>query len=236
MAEILTINPSNRPKRRTGKRRTAAQKAATRKLVALNRRQKGAGRKRKSNPISRRRVRYPVAARPRKKRRMSNPSVRGILRTTVQPAVIGATGALVLDMAWGTLPIPENLKQGYLRHVVKGAGAIGLGMLAGVVTTRSNAEQLARGAMTVVVHGAMRETAQRFMPQVPLDGLAFYNAGYPAGVGEYVNGMSEYVSDGGSPNPYLAADTLTKPFAGPSLAETARVDCLESEHNMGSWY
>lgn len=149
---------------------------------------------------------------------------------------MGASGALALDIAWGYLPIPITLKTGMLRHVAKGVGAIALGYLANMVTTRSNAEQMTRGAMTVVIHGAMKEITQQFLPNVPLDGMGYYSAGMPAGVGAYVNGMGAYIASEGAPDPYLAADTLTKPFAGPSAATIARTSCVESEDNMGCYY
>jgi hypothetical protein len=147
---------------------------------------------------------------------------------------MGAGGALVLDVAWGYLPIPLTLKTGVLRHVAKGAGALALGYLANMVTTKSTADQMVRGAMTVVVHGAMREAAQQFMPNVPLDGLGYYSAGMPAGVGAYVDGMGAYV--GGDINPYLAADTLNQSFKGPSAANMAQSTCIENESNMSGYY
>ena len=239
MAEVLMINPKRRTRRKT--RRTAAQKAATRKLVARNRGRKRVTRRRRKNPSTRNAFgvpRYGTRRRnPVRRARRRNParrSARGIVNTTLMPAVKGAAGALALDVAWGYLPIPMTLKTGYMRHVVKGVGALGLGYLANFVTSRSDADQMARGAMTVVVHGAMREAAQQFMPTVPLDGIGYYSAGMP--VGAYVEGMGEYVGTGGATDPYLAADTLAKPFAGPSAATMARTSCLENESNMGGWY
>lgn len=234
MAELLKINPA---RRKTRKRRTAAQKAATRKLVAANRR-RGGSRKRRRNPTPSNA--HGVARYKRRSlARRRNPTVRGVMRSTVHPAIMGATGALVLDIAWGSLPIPMTLKTGYMRHAVKAGGALGLGMLAGMVTTRANAEQLARGAMTVVAHGAMRELAQQFMPQVPLDGMSYYSAGLPVGVDgmdAYVNGMGAYVSSEGATDPYLAADTLAKPFAGPSAAAMATQTCIENEKSLNGYF
>ncbi len=157
----------------------------------------------------------------------------------VQPAFMGAAGALSLDIAWGFLPIPLNLKTGMMRHVVKGIGALGLGYLVNMVATRKTADEMTKGAMTVVLHGAMREAAQQFMPNVPLDGLGYYSAGAPAGVAAYVNGLGAYVGSEGAPSPYLAADTLNKPFEGPSAAQMAHAKaqgCLENENNMAACY
>jgi hypothetical protein len=158
----------------------------------------------------------------------------GILNTTVIPAAVAGAGALSLDVLWSFMPLPENLKTGPLRHVVKGAGAIGLGWLAGMVVNKKTAAQLTTGALTVVTYNAMKEMVARFMPGVP---LGYYSAGMPAGtMGEYVSsgGMGEYVSTGDATDPYLAK-MLTTPFAGPSAADMAyqqgAMSAMESENN-----
>ncbi len=54
---------------------------------------------------------------------------------------------------------------------------------------------------------------------------------------EYTTGgLGAYTSGGSSASPYLAADTLAKPFQGPSAATVAAETCLESEGNMGCYY
>ena len=68
--------------------------------------------------------------------------------------------------------------------------------------------------------------------------MGYYSAGMP--VGAYVDGLppgvGAYVDTGGAEDPYLAADTLAKPFAGPSAASMASHTCIENESNMGAWY
>ena len=140
----------------------------------------------------------------------------------VQPAFTSASGALALDLIWGFLPIPANLQMGPLRYLAKGAGAIGMGMLASQVVKKSTAEQMATGALTVIIHDAMREVTQNMLPAVP---LGYYSAGQP--VGEYVNGlggMGEYMP--GNTNTYLDP-SLSTPFAGPSSVEEAERRAME---------
>lgn len=247
MAELMLVNP-----RKRRKARSPAQKRATARLVSRNR-------KRRKNPAPRRAVarrsvsavkrRSParrVVAAARKRRYRRNPSGRGIVNTALIPAAVAATGALSLDVLWNFLPLPEALKTGPLRHVAKGAGAIGLGWLAGKVVNKKVAGQLATGALTVVTYNAMREMMARFMPNV---NMGYYSAGMNAGVGAYVdNGLGAYVNGVGAyiggpvTSPYLAADTLSEPFAGPSAAQVDYAKgvqvgaSLESEQNMGQYF
>ena len=159
------------------KKRSAAQRAATRKLVAMNKSKKSVHKvkrksKRKSNPVrglTSHRV-HSVAR--RHKRRRHNPIVSklglgGIADLGIKSA-IAAGGALTLDLAFGYLPIPDSIKQGPMRHVVKGVGAIALGMLAGMVISKDKANSLATGAMTVVMYNAAREALTNVAPQIML--------------------------------------------------------------------
>jgi len=77
-------------------------------------------------------------------------------------------------------------------HVTKALGALGLGVLASMVTKKDTANQLATGALTVVLHGAMKDGIETFAPGINLgeyvgmDGLAEYVAEMD-GVGQYVD-------------------------------------------------
>jgi hypothetical protein len=254
MAELMLVNP--RKRRKSRKPRSAAQRAATRKLVARNKRRRNPAPARRraasrTSVVKRRRTpaRSVVARKRRYKRNPNGRGMAGIVNTTLIPAAVAATGALSLDVLWNFLPLPVALKTGPLRHIAKGAGAIGLGWLAGMVVNKKTAGQLATGALTVVTYNAMREMMARFMPAV---NMGYYSAGMPAGemgayvgMGEYVgngnNGMGAYIGGGGT-SPYLAADTLSEPFAGPSAAQVDYAKgvkvgaALETEQNMGSYY
>jgi len=194
-------------------RRTPAQKAATRKLVAFNKRNRkkvGTGRKRKAYTS----VRTTTASRPKRRkvarstakaassagrvlRRRRNPiKSKTLMSKTVMPAVTAASGALALDVAWAYLPIPANIKAGPLRHVAKGLGAVGLGMLAGTVLSKKKADEMATGALTVVLHQAARDLIAQNVPAIKMDGMGYYNAGCPAGGPE---NMGLYVADQPAP-------------------------------------
>lgn len=204
--------------RKTRKRRTPAQKAATRKLVAMNKR-RGKPAKRRSparaaTPAKRRR-RNPIAApakrrraysasAPAVRRRRRNPiKARGIMNTMITPAITAAGGALALDIAWAYAPIPENLKVGNLKHVAKAAGAVGMAMLAGQVVKQKTAEAMGVGALTVVFHDALKEIINTNMPALKMDGMGYYNAGQPAGTLDYSTGnndMAYYAAPGNNNN------------------------------------
>lgn len=190
------------------KRRSAAQKAATRKLVALNKRRSGptkrrapaparkVARRRRRNPIvsvtPRRRRRAATSVAPMRRRRRNPIRAKGMMDSIVIPALTASAGALALDVAWAYAPIPLNLKVGNLKHVSKAAGAIGLSWLASQVVSKKTAEAMGVGALTVVFHDALREMAAKTMPALKMDGMGYYNAGYPAGTLEDPNGMGYY--------------------------------------------
>ncbi|MES9855934.1 MAG: hypothetical protein ABW166_04930 [Sedimenticola sp.] len=167
-------------------------------------------------------------------RRRRNPvTASGIVGNQLMPAATNAMGALALDIVWSYLPVPMNIKTGAFKHIAKGIGAIAIGSLAGNFINKRTARAMSQGALTVVMHDAMREVTQQMLPNVP---LSYYSPGMPAGVGEYTQGLGAYTSGGSTASPYLAADTLAKPFYGPSAATVATEACLESEGNMGCYY
>ena len=201
--EILLVNP----RRRRG-RRTAAQKRATRKMIAANRRprrRRPARRRnpigpyaRKANPRRRRRRNLTIettaqrAASRNPRRRRRNPrarfNVQQMVNQLVIPAATAGGGAVLLDVLWGFVPLPPEVKTGPMRHVAKGLGAIVLGQLVGMVGTKRMGDTMALGALTVTFHAAFREMTAQFMPQIP---LGYYSPGPVAGhdpqLGYYVS-------------------------------------------------
>jgi hypothetical protein len=117
----------------------------------------------------------------------------------VMPAAIAGMGALSLDVAMGFMPLPENLKSGPLRHVVKGFGAVLLGMAVGMVTNKRTGDTMALGALTVTAYNAFRELAGTFAPGLT---LGYYsagaNAGYDPQLGYYVSSPNMITSGGES--------------------------------------
>lgn len=160
MSEVLFVNPR---RRRRKARKSAPRKRAKRRrnpgfsLPAVNPRR----RKRRASG-RRRRVSF---------RRRRNPALRlsvGGIQGQVMGAVPGAVGALALDVVMGYLPLPANLKGGMLSYVVKGAAAVGLGMLASKVVKPATAAKMTEGALTVMLHGVLKTMTSRFAPQIAM--------------------------------------------------------------------
>lgn len=214
MPEIMLVNPRKRTKKgkkmATKKRRTAAQKRATKRLVAFNKARRSPT-KRKSPkrkaPAKRRKTISKAApskrlrARRRKntkrgyfpnpKKRTRKSMVANIVDKQLKPAAIQATGALMLDIGYGYLGgyIPDMLNSGMTKYATKGAIAIGLGVIANMYMKSNTANLLATGAMTMTMHEAMKEAMANFAPQVP---LGFYSAA-PV----YQNDMGMFSPDDG---------------------------------------
>jgi len=179
MAEVLMINPKKR--RKTTKKR--------KKTMAVSKH-----RSRRKTTVARKRRRNPSA---RKSRGLA-----GIVNNTLIPSATAAGGALALDVAWGMLPIPENLKTGPIRHVAKAAGAVGIGMLAGMFAKASTANLIATGAMTVVMHGAGKEMLSKIAPNLTLgdydddyEALSYAGAGWEQEGELDADTMGEYMGE-----------------------------------------
>lgn len=221
----------------TRKRRTAAQKRATAKLVAYNRSRKRAAKRapakrRRRNPIAApaaRRRRTPVRAARRRRnpiarRRRRNPIARRgminrIINNAVMPAVSATGGALLLDVAWAYLPIPATVKTGAFKHVAKALGAVVLSEMAGMVVSKKTAESMGVGALTVVMHSAGKEAMGRFFPTVKMDGIGYMS---PAMI---TNDMGYYAGPGRLPA--AAGNAATMGYYPPTVVSGS----LETESN-----
>ncbi|MEE9119413.1 MAG: hypothetical protein V3U02_12580 [Calditrichia bacterium] len=188
MGQLLLVNPKKRGRRKTRRKNPVARVA---------------------NPRSKKsRRRNPIAANPRRRRtyrRRRNPitKIGNLVQDSLIPSVTAAGGALALDIIMGFLPLPDVVKIGPMRHLVKGAGAIGMGMIAGMVSTPKTAQLVTTGALTVTMYGAGKELVGRFLPQLALgayenesdilDGLGYYGAGYSPmdSLGAYENDIND---------------------------------------------
>lgn len=171
MAQLALINPARRKKSKA-KRKSS----------------------RRRNPVSPSNAVRAMAANPKRKKRFSrrrrNPAARagigGMIQKNVIPAVTAAGGALGLDILWGMLPLPEQVKAGPMRHVAKAAGAIALGFVAQNIVKRETAQLMTLGMLTTITHSALREMTTRFAPQLALgmvnDELAAYDDMYMSAV------------------------------------------------------
>ncbi len=182
----LIVSRNTASKRKT--RRSPAQKAASRsnikKAQAATRR---GGRRRTS---SKRRPAKRCSYRRRSNPRL--PTLKGIFDNQVMPAMVGGGGAVLNDLLVNLVPIPENFKAGYLRHVSKAVGAIAIGYVGAMFLPRNTANQLGAGAMTVVGYNVVRDVAARFAPQLPL--------GEYLPMGEYLDPALGYYGAGLDPS------------------------------------
>lgn len=210
MEQLLLVNPR---KRRGKKRRTAAQRAATARMLAANRARKGRKSYRRnpapalsSNP--RRRRRSPVSMKHIMRRRRRNPiGAMGGVANLLMTAAKGAVGATAVDLAVKYVPIPDAWKAGRMGYVVKGAAALALGTF-GRRFFGSMAKDMAVGSLTVTLHTLVKDMAAG--AGFPLAGMGYTGPGYVvnqpmalprAGMAEYVDsnfdsvgsGMGEYI-------------------------------------------
>ena len=193
-------------------KRSPAQQRATRKMIAANRaRRKAAAAPRR--PAARPAPKKRSVARSTKKRRTSarrgpggwpitstaaasragraqryrspNP-IRGIVSNTQMASVVGGAGAQALDVAVAVLPLPPAMKTGPMAPLVKAAGAVGLGMLAGKMLGRRVGEQVAAGGLPVTAYNVARQLLVKASGgKIP--GLSEYVSMYPDGMAEYVD-------------------------------------------------
>jgi len=201
MSEILLVNPTKKHKRR---RASAAQLAALKrgrairashlkhkgvtsmKKNATKRRKRRAvsstlkSVKHKGRPASRSAfhaagyARNPTRKRSRKYQR--NPAFRpmGFVKETLMPSLIGAGGALGLELAMAYLPIPITLKTGPFKPLVRIAGAVGIGFLASMAMGKRAGGAVGAGALTVVLYDEIKQVLKKQMPTLPLTGLGDY--------------------------------------------------------------
>lgn len=204
MPEIALVNPR---RRRRHRRRRAAVRAAR----PVRRRRRTRARRRRPVVTALRRHSLYLTNPRRRRRYRRNPAVRGFdiqrfASQTLMPSAVGAAGALGVDLLLGFLPLPPALKAGPMRPVVRLAGAIGVGMLAGMIASRQTAEQVTAGAVTVVLYDTMKGLLTQMMPQLPLgqydtpEAMGYVSPAVQVGedaVSAYLSeGVSAYVPEG----------------------------------------
>jgi hypothetical protein len=218
MEQILLINPRKRKPKMARKARSAAQKAATRRMLAANKSRRSNPRKRRAAPrratarpavhhARRRRNPIHLFSAPRRARRRRNPISTSGIKGLLMPAVFGAAGAVLVDAAMNYLPLPDTFKTGTIGMVTKAGAALLLGTM-GRKVFGSKATDMAVGSLTVQTYALMRQ----FLP-ASITGLGYVSAGMVtspnnvaigspapsagvAGMGMYVGGSSrlgEYV-------------------------------------------
>lgn len=209
-AELMVINPIRRKKRRTlsAKQRKyfgpKRRKSRTRRTVA------------RRNPVSvasfgspvrksrRRRYGRRVASKARSyyRRRAGGRGFGGFFTSTIIPAAVGGAGALLLDMAWGKLPIPDALKSGPFAPLARIGLAVGVGYGVGMVAGKKYGNEAMAGALIVTAYDLIKNVV---VPSIPVAAVApasvgYYSAAKGAGMGMYVNnrnndGLGLYLPD-----------------------------------------
>lgn len=166
MDEVLLINPA--PRKRKA-RRTAAQRAATRKMIAANRARKNPARRRRKNPAAvaanpapRRRRRNPISLGRVRSRRRRNPSMMsGGYMGPLKDAMVQGAGAVAMDVVHAQLArfLPASFQPV--------PGSVGIGDAARAVLTlvigralrgptRGLSMKAAAGSLTVQAHGLIK--------------------------------------------------------------------------------
>lgn len=199
MSLALIVNPNTRGKKKrlvrvkakapaARKKPAAAAKPATAKAtpakpvrartVAANKEGKTMAKKKTARAVAKpatRRVKRSPARRTTAKTYRRNPlparsRAKGLVHESLKPALIGALGALAIDVVVAKLPLPESLKVGVIRYPVRAAGAIGLAMLAEKMGMRHDmAVSLARGGLTVVGYDAIKSVMRNQFPALSLE-------------------------------------------------------------------
>lgn len=188
---LMLINPSKRPSKRK-KPRTAAQKAATKRMLAARSRKSPAATKTKRRSASR----AMTAIKSRVKSRRRNP-IGGGIASLFMPAAKGALGAVAVNTLESQLVsrfLPVALQGDMGKTAVRLGLAVALGTLGGKVIGNANARQAAEGAMVVTLHDVIVTTINRMLP-----------AG--AGIAAYAPNAIESNSGMGAYAPFAGAES-----------------------------
>ena len=201
MSVLMLVNPKSR------KRRSPAQKAATRKLVAFNkRRQRGSisvPRKRGRSVTRTRTVKKSVTRRRNPIRRSRGGMANRIIKTATNGA-FGSLGAITGSVVGNYLPLPANLKIGNMGMVVNALIGIATGYTVSNFMDRKIGEEMAQGAVTVALHSTMKNMLSGMMPGLALsdDLLGYEDYNGLLGHDDYNDDLSAYVEGGNMLNAY----------------------------------
>lgn len=143
MSQLLLVNP---------KKRRKASKSKTRTVIRY--------RTRKSSKKRIRRRRNPIGGR----------GMTGLLIRSAQNGAIGSIGAIAGTLVGNMIPLPVNFKEGNMGLIIDAIIGISTGALVGNFTNRKFGEHMAQGAVTVALHGTMKNMIQTAMPQLNLSG------------------------------------------------------------------
>ena len=210
MSEILLINPRKRGTTRKRNSKGRFVKTAARRAPAKRRTRRRNPTALAANPI-RRRTRARSVARKVTRRRRNPIRSRGVV-AQLMPAVKGAAGAVMTDLAYRFLPTPGPLAmlKGPLAPVTRIGVAFGVSKLASMVIGKKNAGEMLSGALTVISYGLLNEHVLSRLPIV--------------GVGEYVSGVG-----------YNDAAMSFDPNSGGVLPDPGMMDYEGEQVGMGEF-
>lgn len=213
MSVLAVVSNPRRRRRKSRKARTGRRHRRAARIHRRKRRHAFAvnPRKRRRSRRGARRSRKGFARRVRGHFGGGGSGIMGMAKHTLKIGAYAAVGALALDAVWSYLPLPAAVRGGYARHFAKAAGAVGLGVLAEKVLGRETGKLFALGAMTVVIHSALREVVAQFAPNVQLssyedvEALSYLSPGMLQGVGDQYHGygVGEFTTMGGRGDPMV---------------------------------
>lgn len=210
MAALWTIAANPRRKaRKSRKHRTAAQRAATARMLAANRARRGGSAKRRTRRSPARARTVVVHANPRRAARRASPrrsarrssarasmasfgnSLVGYLKT----GAAGAGGALVVDAGYGflasMLPVSMQSKTdattggiNYMYYAGKGALATAVGAFGPKIMPARIAHAMAAGSFVVMMYEIIRPMVAQALPTV---NLGWFNPAPTQSLGAYAN-------------------------------------------------
>jgi hypothetical protein len=188
---LMLINPKHRPK----KRRSAAQRAATAKLVARNRgRKTNPSRRRKAHHVAHavvRRRRNPIGlsrVHHKRRARRRNPIALGGIGELLMTGLKGAGGAIAVNAVTSFLPATMIVNGSITLYATRAALAIALGTF-GKKHLGGTARAMAEGALTVNIMDMIKNyMGTTIVPGMTL-GTASSGTVYPRSyMGEFLSG------------------------------------------------
>lgn len=202
MNEILLVNPRRRRRKTTRRKKTVVRRRRRNAFTNPRRRRRTVARRRRRNP-----------------QRLTAAKIQSQVMTAAQ----GALGALGLDIALAYIPLPPQMQGPFIGPVIKGLGAIGLGVVANMAGVRAEtANRMAEGALTVQIHGIGKQMLGQFAPQIALsayvdNGMGYYGSGWNPNADAYDDpdwqgGMATYLTD-------ISADDIGMDEGGFSMYE-----------------
>jgi len=225
MPSLLMINP---------KERTPAQKRATKKMIAANKKRRSGSAAKKAAPASRK-AKPRSTATPRKRPQTTTVTTKSTVTRRTNPirrrgtlvnqsfdvlkdGAVGSVGAVAAGAIGAYLPVPQALKDNRGASLAVNAGiGIALGMLVGKLSKNKKlGAAVASGAVTVALHGAMKEGIGKVLPSVNLGGADDIQDDFDTDLDSDLMGLSAYVDDDFSDGlgAYVSDESLAYTGAG----------------------